>query len=58
MLVCKNCGGKNIETKVWADANDSTVLDCCTNGLENDPEDNWCRDCEEHVEFDIIEEDE
>jgi hypothetical protein len=54
MLVCKRCKGKNIETKVWADANDSIVLDSCTNGLSEE-EDNWCRDCEDHVEFKYVE---
>lgn len=51
-LVCSICGGINIEQKVWADPNDDIVLDSCSDG---DIEDNWCRDCEEHVNFDIIE---
>lgn len=47
-LVCSRCGGSNIETKAWVDANDDTVLSACSDG---ETDDNWCRDCEDHVSF-------
>lgn len=46
LLVCEKCGGTNVEVKCWADANDSTVIDDIGAG---DSDDNWCRNCEEHV---------
>jgi len=54
-LVCAKCGGTNIETKMWVDPNDCKALDLTSDG---DPEDNWCRDCEEHTDFnyDLIDE--
>ena len=55
MLVCAICNSTRIEQKAWVDPNDDTVLDSCSDG---EIEDNWCRDCEEHVEFIIITEDE
>lgn len=50
--ICSKCKGTNIENKAWVDPNDDTVLDSCSDG---ESEDNWCRDCEEHVEFELIE---
>lgn len=50
-LVCGKCGGVNIEVKMWVDPNDETILDNCSDG---EIEDNWCRDCEEHVILDIL----
>lgn len=47
-LVCDKCGGTNIETKVWVDANDNTVLESAF----IDEQDNFCRDCQENVKFD------
>lgn len=47
-LVCSKCGSENVETKAWVDVNDDTVLDGASEG---NIEDNWCRDCEEHVSF-------
>lgn len=54
MLVCSKCKGKNIEHKVWADANTDVIFDDVSNGDEE--EDQWCRDCEEHVFFDYVNE--
>ena len=48
IIVCEKCHGLNIETKAWVDANDDTVLDSVSDG---DIGNNWCRDCEEHVNF-------
>lgn len=47
ILVCAECGGINIETKVWADPNDDTVLE----SDYIDEQDNYCRDCEKSVKF-------
>ena len=49
MWICEQCGGKNIEMKAWIDANDNRVLDLCSS--DGYPEEQWCRDCNEHVYF-------
>lgn len=42
LLVCEECGGINIETRAWVDAN--------THLYKSDSGDHdWCNDCEEHV---------
>lgn len=48
MIRCKKCDGINIEQKAWIDPNDHEILDACSDG---DIEDNFCRDCDDHVEF-------
>ena len=48
MIRCAECNGTNIETKAWIDPNDDTVLDLASDG---DIDGNWCRDCNEHVDF-------
>lgn len=55
MQVCHECKGTNIEIKVWADANTDKVLDGCSD--EETVEDQWCRDCQKNVKFDLIEDD-
>ena len=47
ILVCSQCGGENIEHKCWVNVNDDMVLESAS----YDPSDQWCRDCEAHVEF-------
>ena len=42
-LCCDECGGDNIEFKVWADE-----LDVVSGGLEDN--ETWCNDCQEHTE--------
>ena len=54
MLRCSKCKGKNIEQKAWIDPNDETILDNCS---EEEREDNWCRDCQEYINFEDYEED-
>lgn len=49
-LVCKKCGGDNIQTKVWVNANTNKYI----GEIEGSAADNWCDDCEEHVEFKTI----
>lgn len=51
-LVCKSCGGMNIQCRAWVDPNSDDILDSCSDGYI---EDNWCNDCENHVNFEIIE---
>lgn len=48
MIRCAECNGINIETKAWIDPNDDTVFDLASDG---DTDDNWCRDCNKHVNF-------
>ena len=45
MVVCSECGCKNIEVRAWVDAN--------TNKFISDFEDTdgWCQDCGEHMTF-------
>ena len=52
MLVCQNCEGSNIEVRAWIDPNTNKVVDLCSDGEDDD---NWCRDCDEHVYFTEIE---
>lgn len=51
-LVCENCGGTNIMCKAWVDPNSDNVIDSCS---DEDIEDNWCDDCENNVNFKLIE---
>jgi len=42
ILVCKNCGGKNIQTLVWVDSNTDEYVN-------EGPGYNWCGDCQEYI---------
>jgi hypothetical protein len=48
MLVCELCGGSNIELKMWVNPNTNKLGDSASDGEE---EDNYCNDCEQHVQF-------
>lgn len=48
MIKCELCGGTNIETKFWVNPNTEEISD---NASYGDSDDNWCRDCQEHVNF-------
>ena len=50
-FVCSECKGENVEQRHWVDVNTDKVLSSC---YEGDDDDNWCRDCEEHVSFDVV----
>ena len=50
MYRCAKCNGFNIERLAWIDPNDYTVLDIAFDE-DQSTENNWCRDCEEHVLF-------
>ena len=47
-LVCSECGGTNIQTKAWVNANTNEYIGDAGDG---DSGDNWCEDCEEHTIF-------
>lgn len=53
MLVCEECGSKDIEQKAWVDANTNEYKDTASDG---DTEDNYCNKCGAHARF-INEED-
>lgn len=46
LLVCEKCGGTNIQTKAWVDSNTLQYKDSTGDNYDDD---NWCDDCEEHV---------
>lgn len=52
MLVCEQCGGKNIQILAWVDANTYEYR----SGGCGEEDDRWCEDCQEHVTF--VDEDE
>lgn len=56
MLQCTICKSKNVEQKAWIDANTNKVMDLAEEGTKENPEDNWCRDCEQHVFLEVVEE--
>lgn len=47
VLVCKGCGGHNVQLVVWYRPNTQEVLDDF--GSWNNHETKWCEDCEDHV---------
>lgn len=44
-VVCSDCGGTNVQVKVWADANTNEFM----GDAVLDDSDTWCEDCEEHT---------
>jgi len=46
IFFCENCGSKNIEQKIWVNANTNEKF-----GTISAMDDRWCCDCEEHVNF-------
>ena len=49
--VCKKCGSDQVEQKAWVDLSTTIVLSWCSDG---DIEDNWCRECLEHCEIELV----
>jgi len=48
ILVCSECGSaESIQIKVWNYVNSNE----CAGECSGEREDNWCEDCEEHVDF-------
>jgi len=46
LLVCQECGNTNISIKHWIDPNTNIIGDTCSDG---EKEDNWCDDCQKHI---------
>ena len=44
---CKQCDSTNVETKYWVNLNTFKISDMVSDG---EPEDNWCIECQQHVE--------
>jgi uncharacterized OB-fold protein len=52
LYVCPNCGSSNVQYKSWVNANTGT----CTDGqISNDVIDNYCIDCQSHIELQKVE---
>jgi len=45
MLVCENCGSDKVQSKFWINPNTKNIIDSAVFSTE----DNWCEECEEHV---------
>lgn len=52
MFVCSECGGVNVQTMEWVDANTNKMIGGAEGGGVSN---NWCEDCEDNVKFDVIE---
>jgi hypothetical protein len=46
-LVCEECGSDNIQTLMWVGVNTNEVGD----SGPGETNDNWCNECESHVDF-------
>jgi Zn finger protein HypA/HybF involved in hydrogenase expression len=52
LYFCPNCGSTNVQFKSWVNANTGT----CTDGhISNEKDDNYCLDCESHIELNKFE---
>lgn len=52
--VCGTCRSENVQMKVWVNPNTMKVEDFTSENFEE--EDNWCEDCQSHVELITIDE--
>ena len=43
---CSECGSDNVETRQWLNLKTDRA-----ESISNDVEDNWCNECQEHVEL-------
>jgi hypothetical protein len=46
LLVCSECGGDNIQFKIWVDANNGEFIRDASDGVIN-----HCDDCNKEVDF-------
>ncbi len=46
MLVCEDCGSKNVQVLAWVDANTNKYKE---EGPNNGSDQNWCEKCDKHV---------
>ena len=49
-IVCKKCGGDNVQTLMWVNANTNKALDHYASGWDK-VDANWCEGCDDHVEL-------
>jgi hypothetical protein len=47
---CSNCGGTNVQRKVWVNPNTNELGE----SISNDQEDCWCNDCQKQYDLDVI----
>jgi len=47
MYRCKTCNSTEVEGKYWVNRNTSTIESM----VDDDPDQNWCQQCEELVEI-------
>ena len=52
ILVCRDCGTDNIQSLAWVDANTNKYV--CNAGLNDNDNDKWCNDCEDYVQFEVV----
>ncbi len=48
IVVCKECGGRNVVVKAWVNINTNKYVS------EYDEDDTYCDDCKEHVSVEPI----
>ena len=48
---CTECKGKNVEIRAWVNPNDLKQIDFIEDGGNDD---NWCNDCDDHTELEIV----
>lgn len=50
VTVCSECGSENVQIRGWFNPNTQKVVESCA----FEAEDNWCEDCEKHVELTLV----
>jgi len=50
MIVCKECGCENVQSKEWVEVNTGKNCGFVEDG-SSDKQNNWCPDCDENVDF-------
>lgn len=48
-LYCAECGSTNVDIKMWVNPNTGMISGTCSDLDEED--DNWCNNCENHVQL-------
>ena len=47
IYVCQECGSKDVQVKEWVNLNTGEKCGAVGSSDLNEPENNWCPDCEE-----------
>lgn len=47
MYVCQKCGSDKVQVKEWVEVNSGQNMGA-VDGSGNEPEDNWCPECDDH----------